>query len=658
MESDVVRKLMEDYKWKEEGFTVGYGGNVLSKKEEWGEPNGFQIDEKNCEFKWFARRGENKKIFNLKTPEQYTRAITELIKACQDKDLPCYEYPSPPNYQSGLRITIIDETNGSQTDDEKADAVNEWKKNHLKEFLELKENVLKKIKEEAPMSQEEEMNEIKELLVNNHNIILHGAPGTGKTYLAKEIAKKMIFGDSFDTEKDLTTEEQTQFNEQCGFVQFHQSYDYTDFVEGLRPVNQKGNQIGFERKDGVFKTFCNKALLSDGLDNAYDTLIQKYRRKELTSFNQKTNTPIMIKDVDEQNNIVLQSESEAKKDDPKNEYKITKEGIKKILEKYNTLESLDKISNIKDEIRKCISPEDSSAAWINSSGYWAVAKYLLEKINKKYIFIIDEINRGEMSKIFGELFFSVDPSYRGKKGKIKTQYANLQEKPNEFDSALGIKQNVVKENGKDVDKNIDNYGHFFVPENVYIIGTMNDIDRSVESMDFAMRRRFAFKEIKAEDSRESMFENGTKWKNGNNDEIDVSSCLENIKNRMNNLNNAILNKEFHLGQAYQIGGAYFLKFANYCKTDDNKKAVENQDEAYKSLWTNHLECVIREYLRGMDNVEGKDGKLEKLKDAYDYKVIYKDDGTIDTNAKNGKPSAEAKGDHVDGKDKQTEETDV
>lgn len=377
--------------------------------------------------------------------------------------------------------------------------------------------------DEEMIEEEFNIDDITRLLIDNHNIILHGAPGTGKTYLAKEIAKKMIFGDSFDTEKDLTTDEQTQFNEQCGFVQFHQSYDYTDFVEGLRPVNQTGNQIGFKRKDGVFKAFCEKAL---------------------------------------------------KEDKPK----------------------------------------------------------------IPFIFIIDEINRGEMSKIFGELFFSIDPGYRGTKGKIKTQYANLQEEPNEFDSALGIKQNVVKENGKDVDKNIDNYGHFFVPENVYIIGTMNDIDRSVESMDFAMRRRFAFKEITAGQSK-TMFDKPDSWKNGNGEKIDVSPCLENIKNRMDYLNNAILNKGFNLNSSYQIGGAYFLKFANYCETNGNKVEGE-QKKAFDSLWKNHLEGVLREYLRGMDNVEGEDGKLKKLEKAYNLDVKYKVDGMIEENAKNENQSVE------------------
>lgn len=92
----------------------------------------------------------------------------------------------------------------------------------------------------------------------------------------------------------------------------------------------------------------------------------------------------------------------------------------------------------------------------------------------KYVFVIDEINRGDMSKIFGELFFSIDPGYRGKDGKVDTQYQNL----------IDIDPETQNE---DVFKN-----GFYVPENVYVIGTMNDIDRSVESMDFAMRRRFAF----------------------------------------------------------------------------------------------------------------------------------------------------------------------
>jgi 5-methylcytosine-specific restriction endonuclease McrBC GTP-binding regulatory subunit McrB len=292
-------------------------------------------------------------------------------------------------------------------------------------------------KESSPMT-DKFVESCKDLLENNHNIILHGAPGTGKTYLAKEIAKVM--------------------NAEYEMVQFHQSYDYTDFVEGLRPVKKEGStDIVFELKDGVFKQFCQKALLDE---------------------------------------------------------------------------------------------------------------------KKDYVFIIDEINRGEMSKIFGELFFSIDPGYRGKEGKIRTQYANLQDDANEFDNALGI-----------ADKN---FGHFFVPENVYIIGTMNDIDRSVESMDFAMRRRFAFKEITASKRSDMLKELG--------------SSYDDADKRMRRLNKAI--EEIPgLSSAYHIGPAYFLKLNNY-------------NGNFEQLWTNHIEGLLREYLRGMDKVEEK---VHSLKAAFDLK---------------------------------------
>ncbi|MCI6437917.1 AAA family ATPase [Fibrobacter sp.] len=274
------------------------------------------------------------------------------------------------------------------------------------------------------------------LLRNNHNIILHGAPGTGKTYLAKEIAEAMGCSD-----------------DEIGFVQFHQSYDYTDFVEGLRPKNQDNGQIAFERKDGVFKAFCKKALesLNAGIEN-----------------------------------------------------------------------------------------------------------------KKDYVFIIDEINRGEMSKIFGELFFSIDPGYRGKDGKIQTQY-----------------QNLISESDAFADG-------FYVPKNVYIIGTMNDIDRSVESMDFAMRRRFAFKEVKASDRVDMLNKLGEK--------------KDEAITRMNALN-ASIEKIPSLSRAYHIGPAYFLKLNNYKDNGD-----------FEQLWANHIEGLLREYLRGMENI---DEKIEGLKRAYD-----------------------------------------
>lgn len=126
-------------------------------------------------------------------------------------------------------------------------------------------------------------------------------------------------------------------------------------------------------------------------------------------------------------------------------------------------------------------------------------------------------------------------------------------------------------------KDKDDNGWFFVPENVYIIGTMNDIDRSVESMDFAMRRRFAFKEITAAESAENM-------------QIPIETRF-----RMQRLNNEIAGTE-GLNTSYQIGAAYFRNCKNF-----------------QDLWDMKLSGLLKEYLRGMDN----DGsKFDKLEDAY------------------------------------------
>lgn len=392
------------------------------------------------------------------------------------------------------------------------------------------------------------MESYKKLLESNHNLILTGAPGTGKTYLAKEIAKAMGCSD-----------------EEIGFVQFHPSYDYTDFVEGLRPIQDDNTgAIGFERKDGIFKAFCERALRCltgnqqiSNFDNVYNAfvndIIENGNDIELETPIQKRKFNVKIN-----NNGKLVAIPQT---GTGTEITITKEMLQIYIES-------DKITDWK--------------SYVTSIVPYMKLKYgemLSEKTpNKdaKFVFIIDEINRGEISKIFGELFYAIDPGYRGseKCSNLRTQYANLQRIPNEFDSFLNIKDS-------------DNYGHFFVPENVYIIGTMNDIDRSVESMDFAFRRRFAFKEIKADENIGML------------DNLDAS-VKEKAINRMKNLNNAISQVE-GLSSAYHIGASYFLKLKNY-------------DNDFGQLWDYHIEGLLREYLRGYPNIEDS---LNKLKSAYD-----------------------------------------
>ncbi|MEB7507586.1 MrcB family domain-containing protein [Staphylococcus xylosus] len=316
--------------------------------------------------------------------------------------------------------------------------------------------------EVAPMIESGIVKELTDKLLKSKNLILRGAPGTGKSYLAKAIACNMVG----------TSNEDLESSEQFEFVQFHPNYDYTDFVEGIRPVISHDGTMGFDLKSGIFKTFCEQAIVAQS-SNSSDKKRGKY-----------------------ENNI-----------------------------KYG----------------------DN---------------------HKKYIFVIDEINRGEISKIFGELFFSIDPSYRGIAGAVKTQYSNMESEKDKF----------------------------YIPDNVYIIGTMNDIDRSVDTFDFAMRRRFRFFEIKANENLEMLESLGDK--------------KEEAVNRMISLNDTISQID-ELDRNYHIGAAYFLKL---------------KDINFGELWEDFLEPLLSDYIRGMFNEEEI---MESFKSAYDHPQISSELGSED-----------------------------
>lgn len=420
---------------------------------------------------------------------------------------------------------------------------------------------------ELDQKSKEYQNSFSSMLIKSKNLIFRGTPGTGKSYLAKEIAADIV-SNGYEKEYSHLTEEQKK---QVEFVQFHPSYDYSDFVEGLRPKVNSDGTMGFELQDGIFKRFVDRARKNyEDSQKSKETVEQEVTVQEsmteffsgiefgVDTFKTINGNEFTITGVDDGHiNISIPGNASV------NRITLNLDEVRKMLESGQKFE---KIKDITSFFGKTFATQGYSYDFAIYKAIKAKkstvskAKAKQEEL-KKYIFIIDEINRGEISKIFGELFFAIDPGYRGKAGEISTQYSNLHSDPDE---------------------------KFYIPENVYIIGTMNDIDRSVDSFDFAMRRRFRFVELRADEHLEAINESIE----------DEERRLEAIR-RMAALNKEIVSVE-DLNENYQIGAAYFAKL----KTLD-----------FDQLWTDYLQPLLQEYIQGMYDEEGI---MNRFARAYGY----------------------------------------
>lgn len=327
------------------------------------------------------------------------------------------------------------------------------------------------------------------------NVIYYGAPGTGKTYeLLKMIKAKAEIQDKNYPEKYYKV------------VQFHPSYNYEDFIDGVKPVNKDG-QIQLELQNGVFKKICMEA------------------------FNE--------------------------------------------LKRFNNLEDAEKKK---------------------------------EKEAKKFYFIADEINRAELSRVFGELLVCLedDKRLRYKDGKLEGLWVQTQ------NSSLWKDGNheVVKIENQQNSQNCTDCLYFGVPENIYFLGTMNDIDKSIDSFDLALRRRFKWvhKGCNYDVIANYLIEN-----NVSDDDMAVYINDGKNKNRKGRcvLLNEYINEKLGLGKSYKLGHSYFMKL----NIHQNGKIPQN---AYINLFDLEIAPLVTEYLRAEFDTKGIETHIKKMKAIFIY----------------------------------------
>lgn len=385
------------------------------------------------------------------------------------------------------------------------------------------------------------------LLKGSKNLVLTGIIGTGKTYLAKQIAEKM----------------QAEFK----LVRLHAAYSYSDFIEGIRPTTWWKNSPDYkeEIKDGDFTIFCKEALqnLLDSKKTIEELEEERSIYKTMVLFSETIRDIIF-----EDGKYLLKSDNGEKiiaiTDLNRSAFTITdNQGESStipwvnLISKYKTFKKIRNLNWTLSKIEKHLEIYHHHLAFLlflkafdrfQESNLVKVKVDIVER--KDFVFIIDEMNNANITKVFGEACATLDPGNRGPKGKVKTKL---------IDHIPGY------------DLFFDG---FYIPENVYIIGTMNDVSSENRVLDFDTIKKFTWKEIKAKD-RLSM------W-----DDL-IPEYKEEAYRIMTTINTKI-DSISGLNELYHIGPSYFLKLKNF-------------DGDFELFWNNYLEGILTRYLINLTN---------------------------------------------------------
>ncbi|GLR16005.1 EVE domain-containing protein [Portibacter lacus] len=380
------------------------------------------------------------------------------------------------------------------------------------------------------------------------NTILYGPPGTGKTYHTILRAAEIIENRKIESYDEALEIFKTNLHDQIEFITFHQNYSYEDFIQGLRPETDNKSSLVFDKKDGVFLKIATDALfeyykkskskeesISNSeidLNEAYLDFIENLKSSDKKDFKTSSGSTIHISGYTKNDNIEFKHSNSARN------YIVS---TNRLLKLYNVYSDIESIKNVHNDIREAIGGCNTTVYWValnefisfikstsNKSnidepdnekydeiGYESKKKLLttidldtLRKVNsnevKKYVIIIDEINRANISRVFGELITLIEPDKRSH-GTIP------------------------------LEARLPSGDPFIVPSNLFIIGTMNTADKSIALLDIALRRRFEF---------ESMY---PKYEIEGQEIYDV--------NILKKINKEIIKSK---GHDFQIGHAYFM----------------------------------------------------------------------------------------------------